>query len=146
MAKQRSTIHIDGEVWQLAKLKAESKHMSLSSVIENFLIDYVGYDYCIEEYREKIEECRQKIVNAENNIEAYNKAIKEINDEMEANGKNEVIIGECLERIRRRYSYDKIISMVFLKTLSKSQKVPIDVLKRVCKIHDIPISGVNMRE
>jgi hypothetical protein len=139
MAKKRSTVHIEEEIWDLAKLKAETKHKSLSNVIEDFLIDYIGNDYYVEDYVRKIRESRNIINNEEGKIKQYNKAIKELKDEMKENGKNEIIIGECLERIKRFNSKEGIITLNFLKNLSRAKKVELDKLKEICKNHDLLI-------
>ena len=139
MAKKRTTIHIDEEIWELAKLKAETKHKSLSNVIENFLIDYIGNNYFIDEYVKEIRKSRQIIENEQIKIKQYNKSIQDLNDEMERNGKNELIIGECLERIKRFYSEEHIITLKFLKNLSRAKKVNVDKLKEICKNHDFLI-------
>lgn len=139
MAKKRSTVHIEEEIWDLAKLKAETKHKSLSNVIEDFLIDYIGNDYYVEDYVRKIRESRNIINNEEGKIKQYNKAIKELKDEMKENGKNEIIIGECLERIKRFNSKEGIITLNFLKNLSRAKKVELDKLREICKNHDLLI-------
>ena len=139
MAKKRSTVHIEEEIWDLAKLKAETKHKSLSNVIEDFLIDYIGNDYYVEDYVRKIRESRNIINNEEGKIKQYNKAIKELKDEMKENGKNESIIGECLERIKRFNSKEGIITLNFLKNLSRAKKVELDKLREICKNHDLLI-------
>ena len=81
MAKKRSTIHIDEEIWDLAKLKAETKHKSLSNVIEDFLIDYIGMDYFIEDYVQEIKKSHEIIQKEETKIKQYNKAIQDLTDE-----------------------------------------------------------------
>lgn len=139
MAKKRSTIHIDGEIWELAKLKAETKHKSLSNVIEDFLIDYIGNDYFIEDYVKEIRKSNEIIQKEEMKIQQYNKAIRDLNKEMERNGKDELIIGECLERIKRFYSKEGIITLKFLKNLSRAKKVELNKLKEICKNHDLLI-------
>lgn len=139
MAKKRSTVHIEEEIWDLAKLKAETKHKSLSNVIEDFLIDYVGNDYFIEDYVRKIRESGEIIEKEQNKIDQYNKAIKELTNEMTENGKNEIIIGECLERIKRFNSKEGTITLNFLKNLSRAKKVELDKLKEICKNHDLLI-------
>lgn len=139
MAKKRSTVHIEEEIWDLAKLKAETKHKSLSNVIEDFLIDYIGNDYYVEDYVRKIRESSNIIDKEEKKIEQYNKAIKELKDEMRENGKNEIIIGECLERIKRFNSKEGIITLNFLKNLSRAKKVELDKLREICKNHDLLI-------
>ena len=139
MAKKRSTVHIEEEIWDLAKLKAETKHKSLSNIIEDFLIDYIGNDYYVEDYVRKIRESRNIINNEEGKIKQYNKAIKELKDEMKENGKNEIIIGECLERIKRFNSKEGIITLNFLKNLSRAKKVELDKLREICKNHDLLI-------
>ena len=139
MKKIRSTIHIDDEIWALAKLKAETQHKSLSNVIENFLIDYIGNDYTIEEYVKEIRKSNEIIEKEENKINQYNRAIKELTTEMKENGKNEIIIGECLERIKRFNSNEGVITLKFLKNLSRAKKVELDKLKEICKNHDFMI-------
>ena len=139
MAKKRSTVHIDEEIWELAKLKAETKHKSLSNVIEDFLIDYVGNDYIIDDYVREIRKSNEIIQKEEGKIQQYNKAIQELTDEMVRNGKNEIIIGECLERIKRFNSQEGTITLKFLKNLSRAKKVELDKLKEICKNHDFII-------
>ena len=137
MAKKRSTLHIEEEIWELAKLKAETKHKSLSRIVEDFLIDYIGNDYFIEDYVREIRKSNEIIAKEETKINQYNKAIKELNKEMAENGKNEIIIGECLERIKRFNSKEGTITLNFLKNLSRAKKVKIDKLKEICKNHDL---------
>ena len=139
MAKKRSTVYTDEEIWELAKIKAETKHKTLSSVIEDFLIDYIGNDYFIEDYVREIRKSNDIIQKEESKIEKYNKAIKELNKEMARNGKDEIIIGECLERIKRFNSKEGTITLKFLKNLSRAKKVKLDKLKEICKNHDLLI-------
>ena len=139
MAKKRTTIHIDGEVWELAKLKAETKHRSISNVIEEFLIDYIGIGYFIDDYVKEIRKSRDIIQMEEIKIEQYNKAINNLTSEMAENGKNELIIGECLERIKRFNSKEGKITINFLKTLSRAKKVELNKLKEICKNHNLLI-------
>lgn len=137
MAKKRSTLHIEEEIWELAKLKAETKHKSLSRIVEDFLIDYIGNDYFIEDYVREIKKSNEIIAKEETKINQYNKAIKELNKEMAENGKNEIIIGECLERIKRFNSKEGTITLNFLKNLSRAKKVKIEKLKEICRNHDL---------
>lgn len=102
----------------MAKLKTETKHKSLSNVIENFLIDYIGNDYFIEDYVREIRKSSEIIQKEEAKIQQYNKAISDLNKEMVENGKNEIIIGECLERIKRFDKKEGVITLKFLKNLS----------------------------
>ena len=139
MAKKRSTVHIDEEIWDLAKLKAETKHKSLSNVIEDFLIDYIGNDYFIEDYVREMKKSSEIIQKEEEKIKQYNREIKKLTDEMAENGKNEIIIGECLERINRFYSKEGTITLKFLKNLSRAKKVELNKLKEICKNHDFTI-------
>lgn len=139
MAKKRSTVHIEEEIWELAKLKAETKHKSLSNVIEDFLIDYIGNDYFIEDYVREIRKSSEIIQKEEAKIQQYNKAIKDLNDEMARNGKNEIIIGECLERIKRFQLKEGTITLKFLKNLSRAKKIELSKLKEICKNHDFII-------
>ena len=139
MVKKRSTVHIDEQIWDLAKLKAETQHKTLSKVIENFLFDYVGNDYFIEDYVKEIRKSSQIIQQEENKIQQYNKAINKLTEEMAENGKNEIIIGECLERIKRFNSKEGIITINFLKNLSRAKKVELDRLREICKNHDLVI-------
>ena len=136
MGKKRSTVHIDEEIWDLAKLKAETKHKSLSNVIEDFLIDYIGNDYFIEDYVREIRKSSEIIQKEEVKIQQYNKAINDLNKEMAENGKNEIIIGECLERIKRFNKKEGIITLKFLKNLSRAKRVELNKLKEICKNHD----------
>lgn len=139
MAKKRSTVHIDEEIWDLAKLKAETQHKTLSRVIEDFLIDYIGNDYFIEDYVREIRKSKEIIEKEEMKIQQYNKSINDLNQEMAENGKNEIIIGECLERIKRFNSKEGTITLNFLKNLSRAKKVELNKLKEICKNHDLLI-------
>ena len=139
MAKKRSTVHIEDDIWDLAKLKAETQHKRLSNIIEDFLIDYIGNDYFIEDYVKKIRESSEIIQKEEYKIQQYNKAINDLNKEMSENGKNEIIIGECLERIKRFNSKEGTITLNFLKNLSRAKKVELAKLKEICKNHDFLI-------
>ena len=114
MAKKRSTVYTDEEIWELAKIKAETKHKTLSSVIEDFLIDYIGNDYFIEDYVREIRKSNDIIQKEESKIEKYNKAIKELNKEMARNGKDEIIIGECLERINIKHSKNSKVFIFYI--------------------------------
>ena len=139
MVKKRSTLHIEEEIWDLAKLKAETQHKSLSRIVEDFLIDYIGNDYFIEDYVREIRKSSEIIKKEENKIKQYNKAINDLTSEMAENGKNEIIIGECLERIKRYNSKEGKITLNFLKNLSRAKKVELDKLKEICKNHDLMI-------
>lgn len=139
MAKKRSTVHIEDEIWDLAKLKAETQHKTLSRVIEDFLIDYIGNDYFIEDYVREIRKSKEIIEKEQTKINQYNKVIQDLNDEMRENGKNEIIIGECLERIKRFNSKEGTITLNFLKNLSRAKKVELKKLKEICKNHDLLI-------
>ena len=139
MAKKRSTVHIDEEIWDLAKLKAETQHKSISRVIEDFLIDYIGNDYFIDDYVKEISKSASIIKEEEEKIKQYNQAINKLTTEMIENGKNEIIIGECLERIKRFNSKEGTITLKFLKKLSRAKKVELKKLKEICKNHDLLI-------
>lgn len=139
MVKKRSTVHIDEQIWDLAKLKAETKHKSLSQIIEDFLIDYIGNDYFIEDYVREIRKSNDIIEKEETKIKQYNKAIQDLTNEMKENGKNEIIIGECLERIKRFNSKEGTITLNFLKNLSRAKKVQLEKLKEICKNNDLLI-------
>ena len=139
MTKKRSTVHIEEEIWDLAKLKAETKHKSLSNVIEDFLIDYIGNNYFIEDYIKEIRKSNEIIEKEQTKIQQYNKAIQQLNDEMKRDGKNEIVIGECLERIKRFNSKEGTITLNFLKNLSRAKKVELAKLKKICKNHDFLI-------
>jgi len=139
MVKKRSTLHIEEDVWDLAKLKAETQHKSLSRIVEDFLIDYIGNSYFIEDYVREIRKSNEINNKEEIKIKQYNKAIQEITDEMKRNGKDEIIIGECLERIKRFNSKEGTITLNFLKNLSRAKKVELEKLKEICKNHDLLI-------
>ena len=139
MVKKRSTVHIDEQIWDLAKLKAETKHKSLSQIIEDFLIDYIGNDYFIEDYVREIRKSNDIIEKEETKIKQYNKAIQDLTNEMKENGKNEIIIGECLERIKRFNSKEGTITLNFWKNLSRAKKVQLEKLKEICKNNDLLI-------
>ena len=69
-------------------------------------------------------------------IQQYNKAINDLNKEMAENGKNEIIIGECLERIKIFNKKEGTITLKFLKNLSRAKRVELNKLKEICKNHD----------
>ena len=70
--KQKTTIRINPEVWELSRAKAKC---SGSRLIEELLIDYIGNDSNIIEYEEKIEESEEIIRQEKTKIKQYKKAI-----------------------------------------------------------------------
>ena len=137
--KKRTTVHINPEVWELARIKAKC---SGSKLVEELLIDYIGNDGNILEYEDKIKESEEIIKKEKTKIKQYKKAIQLLEEEMIANGKDEKILGECLERIRQYNSRYKFVSVQFLFKLSKIKNVPVDVLNDICQNHNFKIKDV----
>ena len=118
--RERTTIYINPEVWQLARLKA---NCSGSSLIEELLINYIGNDSNIIGYEQKIKESKEIIRREKSNIKQYEKAIELLEEEMIENGKNIKLLGECAERIKQYHSSNKFVSVQFLLRLSKIKNV-----------------------
>lgn len=138
--KQRTTLYLNNEVWNLARLKAQC---SGSRLVEELLINYIGNDGNILEYEEKIRQSEEIIAREKANIKQYKKAIELLEQEMIENGKNEKLLGECLERITQYNSRYKFVSIQFLFRLSKVKKVPLDVLNNICLNHGFTIRNVD---
>ena len=138
--KQKTTIHINQEVWELARMKAKC---SGSRLVEELLIGFIGNDGNIIEYEEKIEESEEIIRKEKAKIKQYKKAIEVIEEEMIENGKNEKLLGECLERIRQYESRHKFVSVQFLLRLSKVKNVPFNVLNDICINHGMKIRKID---
>lgn len=137
--KQKTTIRINPEVWELARAKAKC---SGSRLIEELLIDYIGNDSNIIEYEEKIEESEEIIRQEKTKIKQYKKAIELLEEEMIKNGENIKLLGECSERIKQYNSRYKFVSVQFLLRLSKIKNVPIDKLNEICHYNHFEIKSV----
>ena len=137
--KERTTVYINPEIWQLARLKAKC---SGSRLIEELLIDYIGNDSNIIAYEEKIAESKEIIKREKTKIKQYEKAISLLEDEMEKNAVNVKLIGECTERIKRYNSGHKFVSLDFLMRLSKIKNMPMDKLQEICLYYGFEIKSV----
>lgn len=137
--KQKTTIRINPEVWELARTKAKC---SGSRLIEELLIDYIGNDSNIIEYEEKIKESEEIIRREKTNIKQYKKAISLLEEEMIENGKDIKLLGECNERIKQYHKGHGFISVQFLLRLSKIKNMPMDKLNDICLHNEFEIKSV----
>jgi len=137
--KERTTVYINPEVWELARMKAKC---SGSRLIEELLIDYIGNDSNIIEYEEKIAESEEIIRREKTNIKQYKKAIELLEEEMMKNGDNIKLLGECTERIKQYHSSHKFVSMDFLLRLSKIKNMPIDKLNDICLYNKFEVKNI----
>lgn len=138
--KQRTTLYLNDEVWKLARMKAKC---SGSRLVEELLINYIGNDGNILDYEEKIRQSEEIIKKEKVKIKQYEKAIELLKEEMIENGKNEKILGECLERIKQYNKRHNFVSVEFLFRLSKVKKVSFDVLNNICLNHNFTIRNVD---
>lgn len=137
--KQKTTIRINPEVWELARAKAKC---SGSRLIEELLIDYIGNDSNIIGYEEKIRESEEIIRQEKTKIKQYKKAIELLEEEMIENGKDVKLLGECSERIKQYHSRHKFVSVQFLLRLSKIKNIPMEQLNNICHYNDFEIKNV----
>ena len=137
--KERTTVYINPEVWELARMKARC---SGSRLVEELLINYIGNDANIIGYEEKIEESEEIIRKEKANIKQYKKAIQLLEKEMEENAKNVKIYGECAERIKRYHSSHKFVSVQFLLRLSKIKMMPMDKLQEICQYNNFEVKSI----
>ena len=137
--KQKTTIRINPEVWELARTKAKC---SGSRLIEELLIDYIGNDSNIIEYEEKIAESEEIIRREKTNIKQYKKAIKLLEEEMIENGKDVKLLGECSERIKQYHKGHGFISVQFLLRLSKIKNMPMEKLNEICLFNNFEIKSI----
>lgn len=138
--KKRTTIHIDNEIWNLARMKAKC---SGSQLVEELLANYIGNDSNILEYEELIAQSEEIIRKEKANIKAYKKAISELENEMKANSTNIKLIGECRERIKQYHSRYKFVSVDFIVRLSKIKNIPVQVLNDIALNEGFTIKNVN---
>lgn len=137
--KERTTVYINPEIWQLARLKAKC---SGSRLIEELLIDYIGNDSNIIVYEEKIAESEEIIRREKTKIKQYKKEISILEDQMIENGENIKLLGECNERIKRYHSRHKFVSIQFLMRLSKIKNMPLDKLQDICHYNEFEIKSI----
>ena len=137
--KERTTIYINPEVWELARMKAKC---SGSRLVEELLIDFIGNDANIIEYEEKIAESEEIIKKEKTKIKQYKKAIELLEEEMIKNGENIQLLGECNERIKQYHSSHKFVSVQFLLRLSKIKNVPMDKLNEICLFNNFEIKSI----
>lgn len=137
--KQKTTIRLNPEVWELARTKAKC---SGSRLIEELLIDYIGNDGNIIEYEEKIRQSEEIIRQEKTKIKQYKKAISLLEEEMERNGEDVKLLGECTERIKQYHSRYKFVSVQFLLRLSKIKNVPMDKLNQICLFHEFEMKSI----
>ena len=138
--KKRTTLYINPEVWQLARIKS---NCSGSQLIERLLIDYIGNDGNIIDYEEKIVKSEEIIREEKTKIKQYKKAIEELEKEMIKNGENIKLLGECEERIKQYYRSNKFISVQFLLRLSKIKNMPMDKLNDICHYNNFEIKNID---
>lgn len=137
--KERTTVYLNSEVWELARMKAKC---SGSRLIEELLIDYIGNDANIIGYEEKIAESEEIIRREKTNIKQYKKAIELLEKEMIKNGENVKLLGECTERIKRYHSSHKFVSIDFLLRLSKIKNMPMEKLNEICIYNNFEIKSI----
>lgn len=137
--KERTTVYINPEVWQLARLKAKC---SGSRLVEELLIDYIGNDSNIVVYEEKIAESEEIIRREKTKIKQYKKAIELLEEQMIKNGEDIKLLGECSERIKQYHSRYKFVSVQFLLRLSKIKNMPMDKLTDICHYNEFEIKSV----
>lgn len=137
--KQKTTIRINPEVWELARAKAKC---SGSKLIEELLIDYIGNDSNIIVYEDKIAESEEIIRQEKTKIKQYKKAISLLEKEMMKNGEDIKLLGECSERIKQYHSRYKFVSVQFLLRLSKIKNMPMDKLTDICHYNEFEIKSI----
>ena len=137
--KERTTVYINPEVWQLARLKAKC---SGSRLVEELLIDYIGNDSNIIVYEEKIAESEEIIRREKTKIKQYKKAIELLEEQMMKNGEDIKLLGECSERIKQYHSRYKFVSVQFLLRLSKIKNMPMDKLTDICHYNEFEIKSI----
>ena len=141
--KERTTIYINPEVWELARIKAKC---SGSRLVEELLIDFIGNDSNIIEYEDKIAESEEIIRKEKTKIKQYKKAIQLLEEEMMENADNIKLIGECSERIKQYHSGHKFVSVQFLLRLSKLKNMPIEKLNEICHYNGFEIRNIKEAE
>lgn len=123
------TVNINRDLLEEASFKSG---LNKSATVQMLLLDYVSVDGDIWELEKQKEES-DKIINREQRRKKQiDKRIEEIEEEQKANGKNAIIINECLERIDSYYSKEGIITTSFLRRLSKAKRVEFGVLNDLC--------------
>lgn len=137
--KERTTVYINPEIWQLARMKAKC---SGSRLIEELLIDFIGNDGNIIGYEEKIKESEEIIRKEKAKIKQYKKTIQLLEEEMMKNGENIKLLGECTERIKQYHSRYKFVSVQFLLRLSKIKNMPMEKLQEICHYNEFEIRSV----
>ena len=137
--RQKTTIRVNPEVWELARTKA---NCSGSRLVEELLIDFIGNDGNIIDYEAKIKESEEIIRKEKTKIKQYKKQIEVLKAEMVKNGEDIKLLGECSERIKRYYSGHKFVSVQFLMRLSKIKNMPMDKLNEICLFNGFEIKSV----
>ena len=110
--------------------------------LTTFSIDYIGNDGNIIEYEEKIRQSEEIIRQEKTKIKQYKKAISLLEEEMERNGEDVKLLGECTERIKQYHSRYKFVSVQFLLRLSKIKNVPMDKLNQICLFHEFEMRSI----
>ena len=123
--RNRTTLYIPTELLKQAKIKSGK---SGSKIVEELLRQYVSIDGSIEELERFKKQSEDIIKKEKKKIKQYEEEIKEKEKEIRLNGENAIKINDCLESIDRKYKSDGIITLDFLKTLSKARDMPLSVL------------------
>lgn len=125
----RTTLYISKSLLKEASFKSG---LSNSKTVQMLLLDYVSLDGDIADLERQKEESDKIIKEQERKKKQLDKRIEELRNEQIANSKNAIIINECLESISRFYSKNGIITVSFLKRLSKAKRVEFRVLNDLC--------------
>lgn len=133
---ERMTVYISKSLLKEASFKSG---LSNSKTVQMLLLDYVSLDGDILELERQKEESDKIIKEQQRRKKQLDKRIEEIRNEQIANGKNAIIINECLERIEAYYSKEKVITVTFLKRLSKAKRVEFGVLNDLCLQKGYPV-------
>lgn len=126
---KKTTIRINADVWEQAGMKAEC---SRNELVERLLMEFIAIDGSKDDYKRKIDECKQIIAQEKVKIKEYEQAIERIEREEQENAKNLDAINECYVRIDRYMKTHKTIPFAFLKQLNNTQRVGVDVLNKYC--------------
>ncbi len=137
--RERTTIYISPEVWELARMKAKC---SGSRLVEELLIDFIGNDGNIIDYETKIKESEEIIRKEKTKIKQYKKQIEVLEADMIKNGEDIKLLGECNERIKQYHSSHKFVSVQFLLKLSKIKNMPMEKLNEICYYNEFEIKNV----
>ena len=133
---ERMTVYISKSLLKEASFKSGLSH---SKTVQMLLLEYVSLDGDILELEKEKEESEKIIKEQQRRKKQLDKRIEELKQEQIANGKNAIIINECIERIEYYYSKEKVITVSFLKRLSKAKRVEFGVLNDLCLQKGYPV-------